>query len=76
MTPMRSVTLVMTGSKLTNLSNYLSVSTTNEYFLNFPKGQIMSECIYEITDFPKYHQKNLIDFCPGRSYRLGACDLF
>jgi len=36
----------------------------------------MSECIYEIIDFPKYHRKNLIDFCPGRFYRLGTCDLF
>ena len=26
--------------------------------------------------FPKYHQKNLIEFCPGRFYRLGTCDLF
>ena len=41
-----------------------------------PKGQIMSECIYEIIDFPKYHRKNLIDFCSGRFYRLGTCDLF
>ena len=40
------------------------------------KGQIMSQCIYEITDFPKYHRKNLIDFCPGRFYRQGTCDLF
>ena len=40
------------------------------------KGQIKSECIYEIIDFPKYHRKNLIDFCPGRFYRLGTCDLF
>ena len=40
------------------------------------KGQIMSECIYEIIDFPKYHRKNLIDFCPGRFYRLGTWDLF
>ena len=32
----------------------------------FTKGQIMSECIYEIIDFPKYYQKNLIDFCPRR----------
>ena len=40
------------------------------------KGQIMSECIDEIIDFPKYHRKNLIDFCPGRFYRLGTCDLF
>ena len=42
------------------------------YFKKFftIKGQIMSECIYEITDFPKYHRKNLIDFCPGRFYRL------
>ena len=36
------------------------------------KGQIKSECIYEIIDFPKYHRKNLIDFCPGRFYRLGT----
>ena len=40
------------------------------------KGQIMSGCIYEIIDFPKYHQTNLIDFCPGRFHRLGTCDLF
>ena len=45
------------------------------------KGQIMSECIYEIIDFTKYHRKNLIDFCPGRFYsgrfyRLGICYLF
>jgi hypothetical protein len=29
------------------------------------KGQIMSECTYEIINFPKYDQKNLIDFCPS-----------
>ena len=40
------------------------------------KGQIISECIYEIIDFPKNPPKNLIDFCPGRFYRLGTCDLF
>ena len=38
----------------------------------FPcKGQMKSECIYEIFDFPKYHRKNLIDFCPERLFRLG-----
>ena len=36
----------------------------------------MSEWIYKIIDFPKYHRKNLIDFCPRRFYRLGTCDLF
>ena len=35
------------------------------------KGQIMSECIYEIIDFPKYHRKNLPDFCPENLFRLG-----
>ena len=30
-----------------------------------------SECIYEIIDFPKYHQKILIDLCPERLFRLG-----
>jgi hypothetical protein len=28
------------------------------------KGHMMSECIYEIIDFPKYQRKNLIDVCP------------
>ena len=37
----------------------------------YPKGQMKSECIYEIIDFPKYHQKNLIDFCPESLFRLG-----
>ena len=41
-----------------------------------PKGQIMSDCIYEIINFPKYHRKNLIDICLGRLYRLGTWDLF
>ena len=36
----------------------------------------MSECIYEIINFPKYHRKNLIYFCPGRFHRLGTFDLF
>ena len=40
------------------------------------KGQIMSECIYEIINFPKYHRKNLIDLCPGRFYRPDTYNLF
>ena len=40
------------------------------------KGQMKLEYIFEIIDFPKYRRKNLIDFCPGRFYRLGTCDLF
>ena len=35
------------------------------------KGQMKSECIYEIIDFPKYHRKNLTDFCPESLFRLG-----
>ena len=31
-----------------------------------------SECIYEIIDFPKYHRKNLIDFCPESLFRCYA----
>ena len=50
-------------------SGYISL-----VFCHF-KGQIMSECIYEIIDFPKYHQRKLIDFCPRWLYRLGTCDL-
>ena len=44
--------------------------------LTLAKDQIMSECIYEIINFPKYHQKNLIDFYLGRFYRLRTCNLF
>ena len=29
------------------------------------KGQIMSECIYEIIDFPKYHQNFSISDLEG-----------
>ena len=35
------------------------------------KGQMKPECIYEIINFPKYHQKVLIDFCPESLFRLG-----
>ena len=35
------------------------------------KGQMKSECIYEIIDSPKYHRKNLIDICPESLLRLG-----
>ena len=35
------------------------------------KGQMKSKCIYEIIDFPKYHRKYLIDFCPASLFRLG-----
>ena len=36
------------------------------------KGQMKSECIYVIIDFPKYHRKNLIDFCLERLFRVGT----
>ena len=52
---------------------YQANSSQFNQSLNLPhavgKGQIMSKCIYEIIDFPKYHWKNLLDFCPGRFYR-------
>ena len=32
----------------------------------------MKSSIFQNT----YHRKNLIDFCPGRFYRLGTCNLF
>ena len=34
------------------------------------EGQMKSECIYEIIDFPKYHLTNLINICPGWLFRL------
>ena len=42
----------------------------------YTKGQIKSEWIFEIINFPKWQLKNLKDFCPGRFHRLGTCDLF
>ena len=50
-------------TKLAHLVRY------NEKKNVFGKGQMKSECIYKIFDFPKYHQKHLIDFCP--EFRLG-----
>ena len=35
------------------------------------KGQMKSDCIYEIIDFPKYSWKKLKDFCPESLFRLG-----
>ena len=37
---------------------------------NISKGQMNSECIYEIINFQKYHRTNLIDFCSERFYRV------
>ena len=48
-----------------------NVEVESHFFSVSTKGQIMSECIYEIIDFPKYHRKNLIDFCPESLFRLG-----
>ena len=46
----------------------LSITFKGSYVL---KVQMISECIYEIIDFPKYHRKHLIDFCPESLFRLG-----
>ena len=35
------------------------------------KGQMKSDCIHESIDFPKYHRKNMTDFCPESIFRLG-----
>ena len=37
-------------------------------YYNVCKGHIRSECVYEIVHFPKYHRKNLIDFCPREGF--------
>ena len=54
-------------------AHYKHISQIFQSVSNFAmlKGQIMSECIYEIIDFPKYQQKNLIDFYPESLFRLG-----
>ena len=44
---------------------FILISNTDmDVITTATKGQIMSECTYEIINFPKYDQKNLIDFCP------------
>ena len=30
----------------------------------FDKGQLMSECLFDVLNFPKKQRKNLINFCP------------
>ena len=52
------------------LKSCQNVQTSNNMWSNLlhikssaTKGQKMSECIYEILNFPEYHQKKLIDFC-------------
>ena len=42
----------------------ISYTDMDDVITTATKGQIMSECTYEIINFPKYDQKNLIDFCP------------
>ena len=34
------------------------------------KGQIKSEEIYEVIDFPNYQRKNLNDFCPESLFKV------
>ena len=56
------------------LSAYLAWRVGIFYLNNtsyLSKGQMKSECIYEIITFPKYHRINLIDFCPESLFRLG-----
>ena len=53
----------------------ISISCTNVAFTVFlqnvyTKGQIKSEWIYEIINFPKDEPKYLKDFCPMQAYVL------
>ena len=61
-----------------NKNEYVRISSLFVFIpsIFLTKGQIVSECIYEIIGCPKLHRINLIDFCPGRFYRLSTCDLF
>ena len=46
-----------------NNKSYVTELSTGSFKMIFYrkyKGQIVSECIYEIMDFPKYHRKNLM----------------
>ena len=40
-----------------------------DYVARYVKGQIKSELIYEVIDFPNYQLKNLKDFCP-KSFKV------
>ena len=59
--------------KLVPFKNSYSIITVRTRCLKDwkSKGQIMSECILWNHRFSKIPPKNLIDFCPGRLYRLG-----
>ena len=61
-----------------NKNEYVRISSLFVFIpsIFLTKGQIVSECVYEIIGCPKLHRINLIDFCPGRFYGLGTCDLF
>ena len=52
---------------------YHSMMTTDDSTIvrPIPKGQMKSECIYQIIDFPKYQRKNLMDSYPESLFRLG-----
>ena len=57
----------MKGSYTEQLTHTGRKNVNFIWFLNdvvFTKGQIKSEWIYEVIDFPNQQLKNLKDFCP------------
>ena len=56
---------------IVNVGMYFIHGTSHRYNLlklRTSKGQIKSEWIYEIINFPKNEPKNLKDFCPESFY--------
>ena len=56
------------GGKLRN-HNEISVLGGNP---GATKGQIKSECKYEVKIFPNYERNIFMNFCPASLYRLGT----
>ena len=42
----------------------IAYSAASNIYLCFIKGQLKSEWIYEVIDYPKLQQKYCKDFCP------------
>ena len=47
------------------VNNHLKKKCLN-FFLQVSKGQLTSECLFGVLNFPKKQRKNLANFCPRK----------
>ena len=50
-------------SKVTHI--FVDFTTQLEWCVLSTKGQLISECLLDVLNFPKKQCKNLINFCPS-----------